>query len=122
RAPSPAITQGGHPPLRTKYLTDLGRSKVQEPDRLCAARLGDPPSHARGSQPPDTPRRSRGRERDHVALRYTLPALRSQTHLRESPNRQARHRQRHRERLTRAVRGVAPAAPAATTAPKARAT
>src|SRR5262249_16698220 len=101
-------------------LTDLGRSKAQEPDRLCVARLGDPPNHvhSRGSQPPDTPRRSRGRERDHAALRYTLPALRSQTHLQETPNRQGRHRRRHQERLTRASPEVARAAQAATTAKK----
>jgi hypothetical protein len=97
-------TQAGRQPLHTKCLTDLGRSKAQEPDRLCVARLGDPPNHVhgRGSQPPDTPRRSRGRERDHAALRYTLPAPRSQTHLQETPNRQGRHRRRHQERLTRA--------------------
>jgi hypothetical protein len=89
RWPKPAITQGGHLPLRTRYLTDLGRSKVQEPDRLCAARLGDPPSHARDRESPplDTLHRLRGRERDHATLRCTPPALRSQMHLRESPNR-----------------------------------
>src|SRR5262249_60789804 len=99
-------------------------SNVTEPDRLGASRLGDPPSNARGreSPPPDTLHRSRGRGRDHATRRCTPPALRSQMHLRESPNRQARHRQRHRERLTRAVRGVARAAQAAPTAPKTRPT
>src|SRR5262249_36791081 len=86
-SPRLAIKQAGRQPLRTKCLTDLARSKAQEPDRLCVARRADPPDHVhgRGSQPPDTPRRSRGRERDHAALRYTLPALWSQTHLQETP-------------------------------------
>src|SRR5262249_55562468 len=79
-SPRLAIKQAGRQPARTKCLTDLARSKAQEPDRLCVARRADPPHHVhgRGSQPPDTPRRSRGRERDYAALRYTLPALRSQ--------------------------------------------
>src|SRR5262249_13581344 len=94
RSPSPATTQADRQGPRTNCLTALDRSKAQEPDRLSAARLGDPPNHAggRGSPPLDTPRRSHGRERDHAAPRYTPPALRSRTHLQESPNRQPRHR------------------------------
>jgi len=94
RLPRSAIRQAGRRPLRTKCLTDLDRSKAQEPDRLSVVRLGDPPDHARcrGSPPLDIPRRLHGRERDHAAPRYTPPALQSRTHLRETPNRQARHR------------------------------
>src|SRR5262249_31807549 len=119
-SPRLAIKQAGRQPARTKCLTDLARSKAQEPDRLCVARRADPPHHVhgRGSQPPDTPRRSRGRERDYAASEYPLPALRSKTHWREPPNRQGRHRQWHRERLTRASREAARAAQAATTAKK----
>src|SRR5262249_9172080 len=91
--PGPATTQAARQSPRTNCLTDLDRSKAREPDRLSAARLGDPSNraHGRGSPPLDTPRRSHGRERDHAAPRYTPPALRSRTHLQENPNRQALH-------------------------------
>src|SRR5262249_8525462 len=94
RLPRLAIRQAGRRALRTKCPADLGRSKAQEPDMLSAARLGDPPNHARGRELPplDIPRRLHGRERDHTAPRHTPPALQSRTHLQESPNRQARHR------------------------------
>jgi hypothetical protein len=111
RLPTLAITPGGRLPRRTKYLTDLGRSKAQEPDNLYAVPLGDPPNHAHGRESPplDTLRRLRGRERNRATLRYTPPEPRSRKHLQESPNRQAVYLQPHQERLTRAAQEAAPA-------------